>query len=101
MMATERGSIMTDELTDDELTPEERARIEREEAEGRAELQSYLDAGWRLEDGKLVHPTDNDVWIITDPMSGEETFSAKYVELLRAARRERLANGREEDDGEA
>ncbi len=61
---------MTDEQTDDdELTPEERATVEREHVEQETFIREYVEAGW-VWNGKehtLTHPDDPEVYYWINP----------------------------------
>lgn len=73
----------------EEFAPEEKDRIVHEEGESAKEaalghfLQAKLDEGW-TRDGRWRHPTDIDKWMLIDPMSGEVTFSAKFIDEFDA-----------------
>ncbi len=78
----------------DELSPEERAEEDRKDAELQARIQSYEDSGWTWQDaGRLTDPNDKDVWLMFDPITGEETLSPGYRKRLKEARQERLGEG--------
>jgi hypothetical protein len=74
----------------DEPAPIEKDRIVREEDESVVEaalgnfLQAKLDEGWSRKDGIWRHPTVRNKWMLIDPMSGEVTFSAKFIDDLEA-----------------
>jgi hypothetical protein len=67
-------------LEDDDRTPEERAEDERIEAANQLLWQTRIAEGWTQErDGKLMHPTDYEVWIMIDPFSGGLILSDKLA----------------------
>jgi hypothetical protein len=70
---------------EDELSPEERAEEDRKDAELAAELQPFIDAGWKHEaSGWWVDPNDPERRLIIDPFTHEIIYSAKYWEPIKA-----------------
>jgi hypothetical protein len=69
---------------DDDRTPEERAEDERIEAANQLLWQTRIAQGWTEErDGKLMHPTDYEVWMMIDPFSGSLILSDKLASQVQ------------------
>jgi hypothetical protein len=72
---------------DDDRTPEERAEDERIEAANQTLWQLRMAEGWTEErDGKLMHPTDFEIWMMIDPFSRGLIFSEKLQETIKQFR---------------
>jgi len=73
---------MTDEQTeDDELTPEERATVEREYAEHQTFIREYVEAGWvwNGKENTLTHPDDPEMYYWINPHTYKQLLSPKLV----------------------
>ena len=77
--------MIDEQIDDDELTPEERAEVEREYAEHQSFIREHVEDGWvwNGKENTLTHPDDPELYYWISPHTYKQRLSPKLVQRAR------------------